>query len=264
MNQLTARQQEIVGLACEGLTDKQIARQLKLSVETVHGHWKAVRSRLNVSSRSEAIARLLNQANRAQLAALEQQRFDLSERLDAKSVGRRDYEAEIAQLAELTKRQAELLRTSMADAERRTAKALRRLDHLEALNDLTFQTKALLHKGEFGASWRKYFMSESAGDYGISCDQWMDGTKSFFDIILPQYVERNIPVILSAGGGTGRVLVTYEVDTGSGVRFMLDLLTCDEETGTYNGLTIDITEWAPQIEQLAKNGWLARLASAPA
>jgi DNA-binding CsgD family transcriptional regulator len=264
MDRLTSRQREIVGLACEGCTDKQIALRLAISVETVHGHWKAIRSRLQVSSRSEAIANLLGRVNEFQRVELEQQRSKLSERLDAKNVGRRDYEAEIAQLTELTKRQAELLRTSMADSERRTAKALLRLDHLEALNDLTYQTKMLLHKGEFGASWRKFFVSESVGDYGISCDQWMDGTKSFFDIILPQYVERNVPVILGAGDGTGRVIVTYEVDTGNGVRFMLDLLTCDEKTGTYHGVTIDITDWAPQIEQLAKNGWFTRLASTSA
>ena len=52
---LTPRQQDILGLLCEGLSNKVIARRLALSEFTVRGHVQAVLHVLQVSSRSQAI-----------------------------------------------------------------------------------------------------------------------------------------------------------------------------------------------------------------
>lgn len=51
---LTPREQEVLALVVEGLTDEQIARQLVLSVRTVHHHVAAVLAKLGVGSRREA------------------------------------------------------------------------------------------------------------------------------------------------------------------------------------------------------------------
>jgi len=53
--ELTPRQAEILGLLCEGLTNKAIARRIHLSEFTVRGHLQAIFSMLAVSSRSKAI-----------------------------------------------------------------------------------------------------------------------------------------------------------------------------------------------------------------
>ncbi len=51
---LTPRQCEVLGLLCEGLSNKVIGRKLDLSENTVRGHVQAVLAYLQVSSRSEA------------------------------------------------------------------------------------------------------------------------------------------------------------------------------------------------------------------
>jgi DNA-binding NarL/FixJ family response regulator len=51
---LTPRQCEVLGLLCQGLSNKLIARQLALSENTVRGHVQSILSFLHVSSRSEA------------------------------------------------------------------------------------------------------------------------------------------------------------------------------------------------------------------
>jgi DNA-binding CsgD family transcriptional regulator len=53
---LTPREQEVLSLLAEGLTDEQIATRLVLSVRTVHHHVSAVLAKLGVSSRHEAAA----------------------------------------------------------------------------------------------------------------------------------------------------------------------------------------------------------------
>jgi DNA-binding CsgD family transcriptional regulator/tetratricopeptide (TPR) repeat protein len=53
---LTRREQEVLVLVAEGLTDEQIADRLVLSVRTVHHHVSAVLAKLGVSSRKDATA----------------------------------------------------------------------------------------------------------------------------------------------------------------------------------------------------------------
>ena len=53
--ELTTRQAEILGLLCEGLTNKAIATRIHLSEFTVRGHIQSIFSLLGVNSRSQAI-----------------------------------------------------------------------------------------------------------------------------------------------------------------------------------------------------------------
>ena len=53
---LTARQTEVLGLICDGLSNKAIARRLDVSEFTVRGHVQAVFALLQVTSRTQAVA----------------------------------------------------------------------------------------------------------------------------------------------------------------------------------------------------------------
>jgi PAS domain S-box-containing protein len=52
---LSAREHEILGLICQGLADKQIARDLDLALNTVRNHVATIYSKLDVHRRSEAV-----------------------------------------------------------------------------------------------------------------------------------------------------------------------------------------------------------------
>src|SRR5215472_9630361 len=55
-NQLTRRELEILRLMAEGLSNKAIAEQLFIGTETVKWYLKQIYSKLQVSSRTQAIA----------------------------------------------------------------------------------------------------------------------------------------------------------------------------------------------------------------
>ena len=55
---LTDRQQDVLHLLARGLSNKEICRQLNLSVSTVKGHVTAIYQSLNVGSRCELIAKI--------------------------------------------------------------------------------------------------------------------------------------------------------------------------------------------------------------
>jgi DNA-binding NarL/FixJ family response regulator len=54
---LTGREQEVLQLLSQGLSNKLIARQLQISEHTVKFHVSALYTKLEASSRTEAISR---------------------------------------------------------------------------------------------------------------------------------------------------------------------------------------------------------------
>lgn len=53
---LTAREADVAYLICEGLSDKVIARQLKISHYTVKDHLKKIYAKLSINSRTQLVA----------------------------------------------------------------------------------------------------------------------------------------------------------------------------------------------------------------
>jgi DNA-binding CsgD family transcriptional regulator len=54
-NRLTSREEEILGLAVNGMKTKLIAIRLSISIQTVRSHFKNIYYKLNVNSRTEAV-----------------------------------------------------------------------------------------------------------------------------------------------------------------------------------------------------------------
>ena len=57
-NELTFREREIAALVAAGLSNKEIARQLYLSVSTVKAHVHALLKKLSIASRRDVSRRL--------------------------------------------------------------------------------------------------------------------------------------------------------------------------------------------------------------
>jgi PAS domain S-box-containing protein len=57
---LSPREQEILLLAADGMTDKQICGQLEITQSTINTYWSRLRDKLGASSRSEAVAKALS------------------------------------------------------------------------------------------------------------------------------------------------------------------------------------------------------------
>jgi DNA-binding NarL/FixJ family response regulator len=61
VDQITEREQEVLGLAARGLSNRDIARELCISVRTVQTHLSHVFSKMGVGSRTEAVMHGLRQ-----------------------------------------------------------------------------------------------------------------------------------------------------------------------------------------------------------
>lgn len=58
-DRLTEREMEVLRLAAKGMSNKQIAQELVLSVRTVHGHLQNIFDKMHVGSRTEAVVQAL-------------------------------------------------------------------------------------------------------------------------------------------------------------------------------------------------------------
>lgn len=58
---LSDRERQIVKLGARGLTDKEIAERLAVSITTVRTYWVRLRRKLNASNRAQAIALALHE-----------------------------------------------------------------------------------------------------------------------------------------------------------------------------------------------------------
>jgi DNA-binding NarL/FixJ family response regulator len=74
---MTSRESEILELASKGYTDKQIASHLNLGQGTIRTYWTRVRVKTAAKSRSEAIAKVLQE----RIAVLEERVQELERQM---------------------------------------------------------------------------------------------------------------------------------------------------------------------------------------
>ncbi len=64
MNELSGRENQVVLLAADGLTDKEIAKHLNLQVATIRTYWERIREKLGTANKAQSISRMLAQLYR--------------------------------------------------------------------------------------------------------------------------------------------------------------------------------------------------------
>jgi DNA-binding NarL/FixJ family response regulator len=61
MKKLTSREDETLGLAAQGLTDKEIASTVGVSRSTIETYWMRIRQKLSCRSRTHAVGMILQE-----------------------------------------------------------------------------------------------------------------------------------------------------------------------------------------------------------
>lgn len=83
---LSVREHEVVNLAAEGRTDKEIAGEMGISAGTVRTYWNRLRTKLSVTTRAEAIAKVLKSASRTAIEEKNRQIRSLSQELSTLTI----------------------------------------------------------------------------------------------------------------------------------------------------------------------------------
>ncbi|WP_158409149.1 helix-turn-helix domain-containing protein [Fimbriimonas ginsengisoli] len=74
------REDQILALAAEGLTDRQMAARLGISAETIASYWRRIFARFDAMSRTEVVARALQKEAQGLTEERERLLFEIAER----------------------------------------------------------------------------------------------------------------------------------------------------------------------------------------
>ena len=84
---ISPAERRILNLAVKGMTDKEICRQLDLSITTVRTHWTRLRRKLGVVNRAQAIAESMEIETSAQLKLMQSRIRAMHRALNQKGLG---------------------------------------------------------------------------------------------------------------------------------------------------------------------------------
>lgn len=258
---ISPRLTEILHLAAQGKTDKEIASELGISIETIGTHWKRLRAYFESSSRTEIVANVLSSVYENRVDSLKEEQelllFQIAERERAERKLKElndNLEAEVA-------RRTEWLANSLAQYQQQTKVLEERLEYLEKVNDGLNEAKVVVHRNEYGGLFRLLFFSESVkAAIGRSASDLVSGRVGPFHFMPPEDVTvglRAMETFKDKPGGTHVDLVRM-IDTDGVLQHVLEFIRvgpADESgCGTYLGVAVHLNDWLKDLKQMIKDG----------
>jgi len=237
---LPHRLSEILSLASEGLTDKQIANHLGIQASTVESHWKRLRTLFGASARIEILARALRTRE-----ALEQLDKDkLVEKLLAEISERKQIEESLRNaVAERDKAAMDLIQMTTLRVNDRSA--AEKMAWRETLERAIESTGCMVYHSQLGAPWQKYNITQNASIFGIDAMMFLTVSASELPFHPPDMaaIIPSLPQIL-ASNALG-LIWEYRIRVDEGLRWFRDYTSFRYSDGTpvdYTGVCFDVTD----------------------
>lgn len=253
---LSPRHQEILRLAADGLTDKEIAATIGISRETVATHWKRIRNSFEASSRTAIIAQVIGSAPTEEDERSNELLRELEERdrLQAALA-----ETNKTLQAELERRTA-MLAQSRQDSDKVRSQTMKRLERLEELNTILTKAGIVPNRGEYGGSWRKLWVSDSIAAWGYTPEQALNGDITPMNTLVPEDIVHSLRGTEKVVRGQAKAVLSHRVICADGShRVVLDLISAEpigpDGIGQCTMIAVDLTDYVDEIRSLIERGW---------
>lgn len=263
---LSPRMAEILKLAAQGKTDKEIALHLHIGAETVSTHWKRLRAHFEAASRTEVVARVLASTYAEQFESLRDERelllFEIAERERAE----RKLQELNDQLEAEVVRRTQWLANLITEYQQRIEEVEKRRDYLERVNSELYESPVVLFRNEYTGLFRQLFFSESVGRImGYPAEDWMAGRISPLHCLPPEeasFVLKSVEAFASSESKYHLAPMSILSKEGK-MQHTLNFLKVDDldekGQGTYLGAAVHLNPWLTQLRGLVASGWLDQL-----
>jgi len=257
---LTERQREIVQLAAKGCGDAEVANQLGISLHTVQSHWKRIREIYNSTSRGAIIASIVAETQNQRSNETDERNQYLLLQIAENQMLLEKLEEANKKLAEVLKENQRLLSEQMSATAKFRNQHGNRLERLEKLTSLLREQVVVIHEGEYGASWRKTFMTEAVDITGYAHEKWTDGEVTIYDVMRPEDTAHALKSLENMDGTNERCIIAYRAKDKDGNPILLiDFIKMepfDEHgVGRYVAFSFNGTEWVDEFKKLVESGW---------
>lgn len=229
---MAGRGEELLELAAQGLSDKEIADRLCISVRTVEGHWRRLRERTGIPNRAGLIANsCLSESNKRQgelqdenrrlsleIECLRGQTGTMSQRHSAMEIEGRIRSARLQQEINELYRQVNSLKNQNSG-------------HSE-LNAIVLKGSVIVYKIEAASPYRCLYMGDSIRALGYRPTEFTDGERPITELFHPEDFESSWAAALDQiRTQTHRIDRKYRLITKRGEeRMVLDRCIYEEAT----------------------------------
>lgn len=241
---MPGRGEEILRLAASGLTDRQIAEKLSISVRTVEGHWKRLREKTGLPNRSGLLGWMLEQR-------LEEERRRLSrtepETSYAPSAPTHAVVGGIHAPEEDHRLRSRLLSDELTALYKEVAEWRTKAEQAHSLNTIVAQSNVVAWRITGTPPHRCTYMAESVRQFGYEPEEFTRGIGTVAMLIHPEdYTTVLTDGMMAVRRGQTSLDRRYRVVTASGdIRWVFDRTVVEmDESGTRPTLAtfaIDIT-----------------------
>lgn len=183
---MARRGEEILGLAADGLTDKQIADELKISVRTVESHWRRMREETGIPNRAGLLGAMLSEKLDRERLTFETKIAELQAQIQ--NYGQREAELKTAhaQFEDKIRERSRVLHEELNTLYDQVNKLKARQVEGELLNAIVLKSSVLAYRLDYSPPHQALYVSESVRQFGYRPDDFTNGGAPLSVLVHPE------------------------------------------------------------------------------
>ncbi|ARU41398.1 hypothetical protein CCB80_09720 [Armatimonadetes bacterium Uphvl-Ar1] len=218
----TKREITIIELAMQGLTDRDIAAELEISIHTVVTYWGRMREKYKTKSRTATVTCYLASLYESKLTTLQKENEKLSQRISSFKNGNSSYESDF-----------------IAQLQSASLKAVNS-EKYDKIEECLTQVEAFLYCANTLAPFNCKGITDSATTLGLNPDEILKGKESLASNIPPEELTEIFGNLSKEDFQPGeRVFVVNKINSPQGQIHTLSVARITPD-GIANGLVINI------------------------
>lgn len=229
---MAGRGEELLLLASSGLTDKEIAEKLCISVRTVEGHWRRLREQSGLPNRAGLIAQMLRQQHDGNRQELLDKARQLESDVQALHDRNQALQAHQDRIAESAKHQSATLQAEINQLYQEVSRLKSQTHTQDELNAIVLKGNVLAFRVSAVSPYTCLFMSDSVRTLGYRPTDFTEGHLPITSLFHPEdFAEAWTNALEQIQTGTHRLERKYRVITKRGEsRLVLDRCIFEEAT----------------------------------
>ncbi len=183
---MARRGEEILGLAANGLTDKQIADRLKISVRTVESHWRRMREETGIPNRSGLLGSMLQEQLVREREIYDQKIAKLEEEIKDLAQKEASTKALQAKFEDQVRERSRVLHEELSTLYDQVTKLKARHIEGDVLSAIVLKSSVLAYRIAFQAPHEVLYMSDSVRQFGYRPDDFTGGGAPLAVLVHPE------------------------------------------------------------------------------
>lgn len=252
---MARRGDEILQLAATGLTDKQIAEELRISVRTVEGHWRRLREQTGIPNRSGLLGAMLRDKLNRERQQYEEEIARLQNHINNQENRELGLQQKYEDFEKLVRERAVILHEELNTLYQEVNRLKSKHIQDQTLANIVLKSNVLAVRVNYQAPHDCLYISESVRQFGYRPDDFTQARLHISNLIHPEdFTQAWSQALQEFEQGNRLIDRRYRIVTRTGdIRWMFDrtVLELDpqEQPTSIASFAFDITHLGQDVVQ---------------